>query len=276
MTSISYNPGAAVALQMLGGTVQQKEEVQDDVATGKEVDTASDAAAIWAVSQMMEADLSAYSSVSDSLSLGEATVAVASAGAEQITDILSEMKELAVTAAGSNADHGAIEKQMAAKVEQIGSIIGAAGFNGVNLLKTDVDGNGGSSLTVASGVSGSGIDTLDVAGIDLEGSVSFDLAGRTAITDSTSALTALGEIEGFLDFAISGAASLGTAMNHLSAQDDMTGKLSDSIRSGISAMTDTSMEEAATRLKALQVQEQLGAMSLNIANSAPGRLSSLF
>jgi flagellin len=41
-------------------------------------------------------------------------------------------------------------------------------------------------------------------------------------------------------------------------------------------MTDTSMEEAAARLKSLQVQEQLGAMSLNIANSAPGRLSTLF
>jgi len=45
---------------------------------------------------------------------------------------------------------------------------------------------------------------------------------------------------------------------------------------GVSAMTDTNMEEASARLKALQTQQQLAVQSLSIANSAPSSLMSLF
>ena len=280
MSSINTNSGAMVALQMLGGTIAQKEDVQDDISTGKEVNTAKDAAALWAISQVMEVDVAGLTAVSASLSLGEATVAVAAVGAERLSDVLIEMKQLTVMASSGSVDYSKIETQMAHKTEQLNAIISSSQFNGVNLLKTDINGSGSSALTVAASLDrqGSGtpnLSSISVDSVDFEGSASFDINNRTAITDKASAQVALSEIEGFLNFAIEGAASLGASANRISDQNDFIGKLTDSMKMGISAMIDTNMEEASARFAALNVQQQLGGLSLSIANASPNSLLSL-
>ncbi|MCB4456940.1 flagellin [Leisingera sp. McT4-56] len=277
MISFHSNSGAMVALQTLGGVNSQLNTVQDSISTGQNVNTAQDNAALWAISEMMNSDLSGLRSVSDTLSLGEATVAVASAGAEQITETLAEMRSLAVMAASGMGDFSKFEDALAKKTEKINSIISASGFNGVNLLRTDVDGAGGTSLIVPSGLSGGGsLSTLSVDGVDFEGSPQFDLGSRTAVTDGASALAALGEIEGFLSYAIDSSAALGAGANQLAAQGQFVGKLSDSITQGVSSMIDTSIEEAAAKLLALQSQQQLSSLSLSIVNTMPDTLRNLY
>ncbi|OED49488.1 flagellin [Leisingera sp. S232] len=277
MISFHNNSGAMVALQTLGGVNSQLGQTQDSISTGQNVNSAQDNAALWAISELMNSDISGLSSVSDSLSLGEATVAVASAGAEQITDTLTEMRSLAIMASSGMGDFSKYEAAMAEKTEQINSIISSSDFNGVNLLKTDVDGGGGTGLTVPSAISSDGsLNTLNVDGVDFEGSPLFDLGGRTAITDGASALTALGEIEGFLAYAIEGAAALGSSANQLAGQGDYVSKQSDALTRGVSSMIDTSMEEAAAQWRALQAQQQLSTVSLSIANSMPDTLRNLY
>jgi len=280
MTSINSNSGALTALQMLGGTVEQREVVQEDIATGKEVDTAKDNAALWAISQVMEVDVAGFAAVSGSLTLGEATASVAAVGAERMTDVLLEMKQLTIIAGSGAVDYGKIEAQMAQKTEQLNSIISSTQFNGVNLLKTDIDGAGNSSLTIASsmdrtGSSAANLATISVDSLNFEGSTSFDINNRTAITDPASAQMALSEIEGFLNFAIEGAASLGASASKISSQNDFIGKLSDSMELGISAITDTNIEQASVRLATLNAQQQLGGLSLSIANASPLSLLAL-
>lgn len=281
MSSINNNPGAAIALQMLSKNREEKEEVQEDVSTGKEVNTAKDNAALWAISEVMEADIGGFEAASRTLSIGEATVAVASAGAEQITGVLEDMKVLAIQAQSGTADYAVIEEQMAAKAQQINSIVGASQFNGVNLLATDTDGNGGTGLTVPTALSREGsnaptLSTMTVDSVDFEGDAGFDLAGRTAITDAASARTALQEIEGFLDFAISGAASLGANAAQMREQNEFLHKLNDTTKKGLGEIRDTKMDEAATRLAALDVQQQLSISGLSIANANPAALGKLF
>ena len=280
MTSINSNSGAMVALQMLGGTITQREDVQEDIATGKEVNTAKDNAALWAISQVMEVDVAGFAAVSGSLSLGEATASVAAVGAERMTEVLQDMKQLTVLASSGVVDYSKIETQMAHKTEQLNSIISSTQFNGVNLLKTDIDGTGATSLTVAASLDrqGSGtpnLETILVDSLDFEGSPSFDINNRTTITDHASAQTALGEIDGFLKYAIDGAASLGASANQISDQNDFVGRMADSMKIGISAMTDTNMEQASAKLAALNVQQQLGSLSLSIANASPNSLLTL-
>ncbi|UWQ62526.1 flagellin [Leisingera caerulea] len=277
MISFHNNSGAMVALQTLGGVNSQLDHTQDSISTGKTINSAQDNAALWAISELMNSDISGLRSVSDSLSLGEATVAVASAGAEQITETLTEMRSLAIMAASGMGDFSKYEAAMAKKTEQINSIISSSGFNGVNLLKTDVDGAGGTGLTVPSAISTDGsLSTLSVDGVDFEGSPQFDLGNRTAITDSASALTALGEIEGFLAYAIEGSAALGSSANQLAGQGDYVSKQSDALTRGVSSMIDTNMEEAATKLLALQAQQQLSTLSLSIVNTMPDTLRNLY
>lgn len=280
MSSINTNSGAVVALQLLGGTINEKEDVQEDIATGKEVNSAKDNAALWAISQVMEADMAGFTAISDSLSLGEATASVAAIGAERMSEVLIEMKQLSIMASSGAVDYSKIEAQMAHKTEQLSSIISSSQFNGVNLLKTDVDGSGSTGLTVASSLDrqGSGtpsLSSISVDSVDFEGSSSFDINNRTAITDQASAQVALGEIEGFLNFAIEGAASLGASVSQISDQSDFISKLADSTKMGISSMIDTDMEESSARFTALNVQQQLGGISLSIANASPLSLLAL-
>lgn len=280
MSSILTNNSAMVALQTLKSINSNLAKTQSDISTGKEIATAKDGSAVWAISKVMESDVSGFEAVSDALSLGESTVAVASAGAEQIVNVLGEIKQLAVSANSENVDFAKIQADIDERVAQVESIIAAAQFNGANLLATDVDGNGGSQLTVVSSLDrvGSGAPNaaqIAVAGVDFEANIDL-AADLTAIADVTTAATALGEIEGFIQTAIDGAAALGASAKRIENQNDFVGKLMDAMKSGIGTLVDTDMEEASARLQALQTQQQLGVQALSIANQAPQTILSLF
>jgi flagellin len=75
---------------------------------------------------------------------------------------------------------------------------------------------------------------------------------------------------------ISGAATLGALQTRIDLQSQFAQKLSDAIDSGIGRLVDADMNEVSMRLKALQTQEQLSIQSLQIANSAPENILSLF
>ncbi len=236
--------------------------------------------AIWAISKVMETDVGGFKAVSDALSLGESTVAVASAAAEQVVNVLDEIKQLAVSANSENVDFAKIQADIDERVAQVSSIIGAAQFNGANLLATDVDGTGATSLSVISSLDrvGSAAPTassITVNTVDFQANI--DLATNlTAITDTTTAATALGEVETFLQTAIDGAAALGASAKRIEDQNSFVGKLTDAMKSGIGALVDTDMEAASARLQALQTQQQLGVQALSIANQAPQTILSLF
>ena len=281
MTSILTNNGAMVALQTLQSVNNSLTDAQNEISTGKKVGEAKDNAAVWAISKTMESDIAGFNAISDSLAVGEATVAVASAGAEQIVETLTQIKELIVSAQSENVDHAKIQADIDAKIEQVAGIISAAQFNGANLLASDIDGNGTTQLGVLAsldriGATGTPTPTeILIDTVDFE--ATLDLASNlTAITDSSTAATAMGEIEAFLALAIDGAAQLGSDSARLSDQGEFVSKLTDSMKMGVSTMTDTDMEEASARLKALQTQQSLAVQSLSIANSAPETLMQLF
>lgn len=278
MIHFQTNTGAMTALQMLGGTNQNLETTQNQVATGKTINGPQDNAALWAISELMQSELSGFSGLSDSLSLGEATLSVAAAGAEFVSDTLKDMKQLAILGTNGAVDFSQIEAQLAQKTDQINSIISSSQFNGANLLKSDVNGTGATSLAVPAALDSANgtLTTIDVDTLDLENSPSFDINNRTAVTDTASARTALGEIEGFLQFAVEGAARLGAAASRVTDQQSVLSKQADATKQGLSALIDTNMEEAAARLKALQVEQQLGLTAVSIANSAPTTLLALY
>ena len=279
MSSILTNNGAMVALQTLKSINSDLTGTQNAISTGKEIATAKDNSAIWAISKVMESDVAGFDAVSDSLAVGSSTVAVASVGAEQIVETLKEMKALAVAGQSETADFAKIDQDLQEKIKQITAITNGSQFNGVNLLKDDIDGNGGAALTVVSSLDriGSGapaVTTISVATLDF--TTDLDATSITAITDSADALAAFGEIEAFLTVAIDGAAQLGASGKRIDDQSNFISKLSDAVTSGIGSLVDTDMEAASARLQALQTQQQLGVQALSIANQAPQSIMSLF
>jgi flagellin len=146
MSSILTNNGAMVALQTLKGVNASLSKTQNEISTGKSVASAKDNSAIWAISKVMESDVSGFSAISDSLALGDSTVAVAQQAAETITDLLGEVKKKIVAATGDNVDRNKLNADVTALKEQIASVVSAAQFNGLNL----VDGSTASTDVLAS------------------------------------------------------------------------------------------------------------------------------
>ena len=408
MSSILTNNSAMVALDTLRNINSDLGNVQNEIATGKKISSSTDNAAIWSISTVMESDVSSFEQVSDSLNLGSATVGVAQAGAEQVTELLTEAKALIVGASDpsvSDADREKYQTDLTELTSTIGSIVDAASFNGQNLLKGEGDieilsslnrqedgtvtagkvtvarenlstsaevsevaggvassgqdgfltvgtaapGNGATSLVTIDGGAGAVTEgstyNLDVGGtsfeytaaagddindvntglaalIDADGNFSAEVttpATDAAVDNATFTITnnsggastvngavttiaaqeaeaagglaalaeidvttidgaeaGLAAIDELLQTAIDATAQFGSKQSRLDNQNEFITTLSDSLTTGIGAMTDADMEEASAKLQSLQVQQQLGVQALSIANSAPQQLLSLF
>jgi flagellin len=97
------------------------------------------------------------------------------------------------------------------------------------------------------------------------------------ITDSASSLdNYLSGVDAMLQKVISGGATLGAVKTRINMQTNFAKTLMDSIDKGIGRLVDADMNEASTRLKALQTQEQLAIQSLQIANSNAENILQLF
>lgn len=134
MSSILTNNGAMVALQTLQSINKNLGQTQSEISTGKSVANAKDNSAVWAISKQMESDVQGFKSIGESLALGESTVAVARNASETVTDLLTQIKGKIVASQEDNVDREKIQTDIAALRDQIGSVVGAAQFNGLNLL----------------------------------------------------------------------------------------------------------------------------------------------
>ena len=134
MVSINNNSNATVALQNLRSVNKNLAAVQEQISTGKKISNAKDNASIFAISTVIKSDVEGFKKISDSLNLGSSTVAVARGAAEQVTNLLTTVKGLIVQAQESNVDRVKIQTDISQLRDQINSIVGAAQFNGLNLV----------------------------------------------------------------------------------------------------------------------------------------------
>jgi flagellin len=193
MSSILTNNSAMVALQTLKSVNNDLSSTQSMISTGKEVASSKDNAAVWAISKVMESDVSGFKSISDSLSLGESTVSVARQATETVTDLLTQMKDTIIAAQDDNVDRDKLNADVDALRSQIESVVGSAQFNGLNL----VDGSVASTDVLSSldrdssgNVSASSI-TVNAQNLSTGGYAANDVfsAGTGSATVSTNADT---------------------------------------------------------------------------------------
>ena len=127
---------------------------------------------------------------------------------------------------------------------------------------------------------------LDTQSTTTNGGVTYSVAGSTdavdisALTDTDNDLADLEEIINVVDGAIASmtdsATVLGAAIARISIQKDFIKGLMDAISRGVGQLVDADMSKESTELQALQVKQQLGVQSLNIANSSSQSVLQLF
>ncbi|MBV7395655.1 flagellin [Mameliella sediminis] len=194
MSSILTNNGAMVALQTLKTINANLADTQSEISTGKRVATSKDNSAVWAISKVMEADVKGFKGISDSLNLGQSTVAVARQAAETTVDLLTEIKGRIVAAQEENVDRAKIQADVNELRDQIVGVVGAAQFNGLNLLSNTETTAGSGSVNILASLdrSGTGVTASDitVAKQDLGlGAASIDVASASATAVGTDMLS---------------------------------------------------------------------------------------
>jgi flagellin len=272
--SVHTNVSAMIALQNLNKTGDELADVQQRINTGMKVVGAKDNAAVWAIAQGQRADVGALGAVKMSLDRATSIADVSLTAGESISDLLNQIKEKVVAARDISLDpnsRNALDSDYKALLRQIQGIVNNATFDGANIL----DGSLGASLQFLANADGTQNVTLSTHDMTLGGSIiTMDLttslntvAGATAVAAMLDASmanvnTALGD--------------LGAEAKQIEGHSKFVSKLSDTLTAGIGNLVDADLAKESARLQALQVQQQLGAQALSIANSAPQVILSLF
>ncbi|HRJ63394.1 flagellin [Brevundimonas sp. UBA2416] len=269
--SVHSNASALIALQNLNQISDRMAATQNRISTGLKVGGAKDNSAVWAIAQNQRADLGALAAVKTSLDRATSLADVTLAAGEAISDLIIQMRQKAVAASDLSQtpeSRAAYNDDFQSLVRSVQQFADSASFDGVNLLDNSL----AASLDFLANV-----DAVDTISIDPHNFTEAGLGLNTQnLLSSAAAATALGVIDTALATVNSGLASLGAQAKQIETHNVFVSKLMDSLETGIGKLVDADLAKESARLQALQVQQQLGAQALGIANQAPQIILSLF
>jgi flagellin len=294
-SSLLTNNSAMTALLSLNMTQQSLATYENQVSTGLKIASAKDNASYWSIATSMSSQVGALGAVSSALSESGSMLSTMTAALQQTISIMNNIKNDLITGEQTGTDLSKVQTDITTQQQMLLSIGTSSSFNGVNFLST----SGGTVNLVASydatnGVSFISIDTdttalfapgsttasaagagiLDAAGASFPSASVLSLNVTTATAGDlanmlTDVETALGSIE-------TAASTIGATQTNITDQQNFVSNLSSSLTSGVGALVDADMNEASTKISALQVQQQLGVQALSIANSNTQLILRLF
>ena len=272
--SVHTNSAAAIALQNLTTTNSRLNDVQSRISTGLKVQGPKDNAAIWAIAQGQRADLGALAAVKQSLDRATSVVDVALSAGESISDLLNQLKEKVVAAKDGSLkpeSRQLLDGDFKALLKAIQSAFQNASFDGGNIL----DGSLPTGLKFLANADATSFVTLSGKNLSLSGSI-ISLGLADSLLTLTGATTALNKLDNSITAVNAALGALGAQAKQISAHNTFVSKLSDTLESGIGNLVDADLAKESARLQSLQVQQQLGAQALSIANQSPQIILSLF
>ena len=272
--SVHTNTSAMIALQQLNKTNEQLEQVQTRINSGFKVNGAKDNASIWAVAQGQRADVGALSAVKMSLDRATSISDVSLTAGESISDLLLQIKEKVVAAMDPSIDvnsRTALNADYKSLLRQIASITDNAEFDGANIL----NGSLATSIRFLANADADAFVTLGVKNLSLGGAI-VTMAATSSINTATNATAVLALLNASITNVNTAMGDLGAQARQIENHNTFVSKLTDVLNSGIGNLVDADLAKESARLQALQVQQQLGAQALNIANTAPQVILSLF
>jgi flagellin len=271
--SVHTNPAALTALQNLNKTNDELNGVQDRINTGLAIANAKDNAAIWAIAQGQRADIGALGAVRLSLERANSIAEVSLSAGETVSDLLVQLKEKVVAAMDTSLDTNsrtALDSDFKAILRQITQVVQNAEFDGANLF----DGAGGNIQFLANAEATSRL-TLTTRTLALGGS-NITIPATASISTVAIATTVFARLDSSLSRVNQALGNLGSQAKQIEAHLDFVSKLTDVLEQGVGNLVDADLAKESARLQALQVQQQLGAQALSIANAAPQIILQLF
>ena len=271
--SVQNNSSALLALQSLNRTNDQLSQVQDQISTGLLVGQAKDNPTVWATAKGQSIDIDGLTAVTTSLNRASSISDTALSAGQSVIDLLNQLKQEALSGQDSQLPTTArqsLNTDFAGLLSRVATTISSASFDGANLL----DGSSGNLRFLAT-ADATQMVTLPAKDLSLGGSI-ITVASTATISSTSAASAVMAQIDASIANVTSALADIGDQSKLITAHGQLVVNLQNVLKTGMGALVDSNTEADSARLAALQVQQQLGEQSLNIANSMPNILLSLF
>lgn len=294
MSDITLSSATRSNLLSLQSTSDLIRRTQERLATGLKVNSAIDDALAFFKARNINSRAADLSSLKDNVLGGISVIKAAVQGLEGIESVIKQMKALAQSAIASpeSTTRAKLASQFNELRSQVDNLAEDSSFNGVNLLKNSTAAftGGADQLTVAFNErnDAASLNQLVVSGLN---STSFSEIVATAATatgagthvwgvSGTAAVTAITASIRALDSALvtvrQSAQEFGTNAALLQIRADFTTNLINTLKGGASELVNADLNEESANLLSLQTRQQLGTISLSIAQRSEQSILRLF
>jgi len=269
---------------------------QERLATGLKVNSAIDDALAFFKARNLNSRAADLSSVKDGIMGGISVIKAALQGLEAMESTLKQMKALAQSAisAPESTTRAKLASQFNELRSQVDNLAEDSSFNGVNLLKNGIGAfqAGADQMTVKfnervqpSGVNQlivSGLNATDFNSIMATAAVPTGTIGDTSVwgVTGTAAITAITGAINAIDSALvtvrQAAQQFGTQSSMLQIRADFTTNIVNTLKGGAADLVNADLNEESANLLSLQTRQQLGTISLGIAQQSEQSILRLF
>jgi flagellin len=191
---------------------------------------------------------------------GVSLVQTAEGAMNEVSDMLTRMKELATQASNGTynaSDRAAMQNEYTALSNAISSIASNTKFNGITLLNTS------SAITVQAG------DTRNMTVTISLQNITSVATGVGSVSTQAAAQSALAQIDTQIGVVNKARSALGAAQNQLEHTYNNLGATSENLQSAESRIRDTDMADEMMNYTKFSILQQAATSMLAQANQAP-------
>lgn len=272
--SVSSNPALLAALQTFDRTSRELDTTQSRIASGLAVSRVADNPAAFDDAQAARSEIAGLRAARFGLNQATSLIDTSLAAGQTIADTLTQLRAIATQASDpglAQSQRDALTADFQSLIVNIDRIGGGAIFNRINLLdgsepngvRFPVDGTASSSLTIGS------------EDLRLSGPI-ITIGAATDISSASAAQSALTQIDQSISATSNALGRLGAVSVQVTAHQDFLLRYADSLQKAVGNLVDADLGAESARLTALQVQQQLTAQVVSIANRSPDAILSLF
>jgi len=277
--SIQTNISALIALTNFEKASAELDNVSKVISTGLNITSSEDDSSNFSIAQGIRGEVKSIDAVIRGINNAKGIAKVAISGATAVSNLLQDIRQK-VTEGANPANTAAqqvlIQNDYASLLQQMRQFMENSEFNGVNILiETNVPFN-----TIVGDVNDVAVlNDLQGRSITLEGQrldLSYALLLQEDINTPANAsqtLTVLLQEERRVNNAL---ASLGSNFRALEQQTEYLEILKDVTETGLGNIVDADMARASAKLTSSQVQKELAAQTVSVANQNPQIFLGLF
>ena len=276
--SVRSNVAALGATSQLNRTQSLLTKSLERISSGLRINSAADDAAGLSVASSMESDNTSIKQAMRNTNDGISMIQTAEGGANEVYNILTRMRELAVQSSNqtySSTDRNQMSIEFNALRKEIKRISTTANFNSVSVLNSTktlsfqigIHSNADNkfSLKLASVNLSIGALNISTGDVSLGGATKLVTAANTAITGIDAALVSVNNAR----------AHLGAFQNRLESTLNEASNYSQTLSASASNIIDVDYATESSNMTRYQIMQQAGVASLGQAKAIPQSIISL-